>query len=111
MAKTATKTTAKTAKTAATKATLKTKAPAAPKLSAKEKMANRKRMYFGPAYMNAVIGEFCTDAAKMLQHAVHLKVSTASALKKLSVETLRTRLAAAIMEKPEGAEPFSLKLQ
>ncbi len=78
---------------------------------AKELMAERKRMFFGAAYLNGVLGGFHRDQDKMLQHAIHLKVDQPAKLKKLSLEDLRTKLAAAIEASPEGATPFSIKLQ
>lgn len=103
-----TKTAAKTAskaKQGATKTVAKVRRPA------KELMAERKRMFFGASYMNAVIGEFCRDHEKMVQHAVHLKMGSASQLRQLKMETLRERLAAAILSKEDGAVPFSIRLQ
>lgn len=77
---------------------------------AAELMANRKRMFFGSAYLNGVLGGYHRDFDKMVQHAAHLKVGTPSALKKLSLETLRSKLAEAITNTPNGAEPFSIRL-
>jgi len=108
---------AKTAKTAKTKAVAKTaktaKVTAEKKvrLPAKVLMANRKRMFFGAPYMNAVIGEFCKDHEKMVQHAAHLKLGSPSQLRQLKLETLREKLAAAILSKDDGATPFSIHLQ
>lgn len=108
MTATATKPTApkpaakKTAKAAAT--TAKVRRPA------KELMAERKRMFFGAAYMNAVLGEFCRDQEKMVQHANHLKLGSPSQLRQLKLETLRSKLAEAILAKADGAEPFSIRL-
>jgi len=100
-AKTAAKT---TAATTATTATTKVRRPA------KELMAERKRMFFGAAYMNAVLGGFCRDQEKMVQHAGHLKLGSPSALRQLKLETLRERLAEAVLAKEDGAAPFSIKL-
>ena len=80
------------------------------RLPAKVLMANRKRMFFGSAYMNAVLGGFCKDQEKMVQHAAHLKLGSASQMRQLKLETLRERLAAAILEKEDGATPFSIRL-
>lgn len=108
MTATATKPTApkpaakKTAKAATT--TAKVRRPA------KELMAERKRMFFGAAYMNAVLGEFCRDQEKMVQHANHLKLGSPSQLRQLKLETLRSKLAEAILAKADGAEPFSIRL-
>lgn len=77
---------------------------------AKELMAERKRMFFGAAYMNAVLGEFCRDQEKMVQHANHLKLGSPSQLRQLKLETLRSKLAEAILAKADGAEPFSIRL-
>lgn len=103
-AKTATK--AKTAKTAATKrkATERVRPPA------KELMAARKRMFFGAAYMNGVLGGVHRDHAKMLQHALHLKVDQPAKLKAMTLEKLREKLAEAILARPDGATPFSIHL-
>ena len=112
--KTATKTASKTAsKTAAKKvAATKTAAVTTTKVRrpAKELMAERKRMFFGAPYMNAVLGEFCRDQEKMVQHAAHLKLGTPSSLRQLKLETLRSKLAEAIMNTENGAEAFSIKL-
>lgn len=97
----------KTAQT--TKSSKSSKTAQVVKQTALEKMANRTRMYFGSSYMNAVLGDVCKDHGKMLQHAIHLKVGSPSELKKLKMDTLRTKLAAAILAKDNGAEPFSLK--
>ena len=78
---------------------------------AKELMAERKRMFFGAAYMNSVLGGFCRDQEKMVQHAAHLKLGSASQLRQLKMETLRDRLATAVLEKDDGATPFSIRLQ
>lgn len=98
---------AKTPKTAKVAKTAETKV----RLPAKELMANRKRMFFGAAYMNGVLGGYHRDFDKMVAHAVHLKVGAPSQLKKLSLETLREKLAAAIQDSPDGATPFAIKLQ
>ena len=97
--------TTKAVKQGATKTVVKVRRPA------KELMAERKRMFFGASYMNAVIGEFCRDHEKMVQHAAHLKMGSASQLRQLKMETLRERLAAAILSKEDGAVPFSIRLQ
>lgn len=78
---------------------------------AKELMANRKRMFFGASYINGVLGGFHRDFDKMVAHANHLGLGSPSQLKKLSLETLREKLAEAITAKPEGAQPFSIRLQ
>ena len=103
-AKTATK--AKTAKTAAAKrkATDRVRPPA------KVLMAARKRMFFGAAYMNGVLGGVHRDHAKMLQHALHLKVDQPAKLKAMTLEKLREKLAEAILARPDGATPFSIHL-
>lgn len=104
----ASKTKTKTAKQGAAKqgaTTVKVRRPA------KELMAERKRMFFGAAYMNAVLGGFCRDQEKMVQHAAHLKLGSASQLRQLKMETLRDRLATAVLEKDDGAVPFSIRLQ
>lgn len=80
------------------------------RLPAKELMANRKRMFFGASYLNGVLGGYHRDQDKMLQHAIFLKVDQPAKLKKLSLEDLRTKLAAAIEASPEGAKPFSIRL-
>ena len=103
-AKTATK--AKTAKTA----TAKRKATERVRPPAKELMAARKRMFFGAAYMNGVLGGVHRDHAKMLQHALHLKVDQPAKLKAMTLEKLREKLAEAILARPDGATPFSIHL-
>ena len=117
MTATATKTASKTAakKVAATKTAAKKVASTAvtttkARRPAKELMAERKRMFFGAPYMNAVLGEFCRDQEKMVQHAAHLKLGTPSSLRQLKLETLRSKLAEAIMNTENGAEAFSIKL-
>lgn len=100
------KTTAK--KTAGSKPAKKT---ASTRPSAKELMANRKRMFFGASYLNGVLAGYHRDFDKMVAHANHLGLGSPSQLKKLSLETLREKLAAAIHEKEDGAVPFSIKLQ
>ena len=108
---TAAKTASKTAsKVAAKKAAAKTATTTKVRRPAKELMAERKRMFFGAAYMNAVIAGFCKDQEKMVQHAAHLKLGSASQLRQLKLETLRERLATAVMEKEDGATPFSIRL-
>ena len=102
--KTATK--AKTAKTA----TAKRKATERVRPPAKELMAARKRMFFGAAYMNGVLGGVHRDHAKMLQHALHLKVDQPAKLKAMTLEKLREKLAEAILARPDGATPFSIHL-
>lgn len=104
---------AKTAKavktTKATKAT-KTTATKPARLPAKEQMALRKRMFFGPAYINGVLGGVQRDFEKMVQHALILKIDQPSKLRKLTLEALREKLADAIMTKENGAAPFSIVL-
>lgn len=77
---------------------------------AAELMAKRNRMFFGAAYMNGVLAGFHRDHAKMLQHAIHLKVDQPAKLKALSLEKLREKLATAILARPDGATPFSIHL-
>jgi hypothetical protein len=56
--------------------------------------ASRKRFSFGPVWNAAVIAGKVTDEAKLLEHAVKLKVGSRSDLKKLKLATLRTKVAA-----------------
>ena len=84
---------------------------AKPRGNAKDLMANRRRMFFGASYMNGVLAGFHRDSAKMIQHALHLKVAPATQLKTMQIDTLREKLADAILSTPNGAEPFSIKLQ
>lgn len=56
--------------------------------------AARKRFSFGPVWTKAVIDGTATDAAKLVEHAVKLKVGSRSDLKKLKLATLRTKVAA-----------------
>jgi hypothetical protein len=78
---------------------------------AKELMAERKRMTFGQAYIQGVLAGTHHDVAKMVVHANHLGLGSPSALASLKVETLRERLAEAILTKEDGAKPFTIKLQ
>lgn len=75
---------------------------------AKELMANRKRMFFGPAYMAAVTGLICRDHDKMIQHALHLKLGTKHALQNMEMAALREKLAEALKE--HGTDSFSIQL-
>jgi hypothetical protein len=102
--------TTKTTKIAAAKTAKKTAKKTTVRLPAAVQMANRTRMYFGPAYMNAVLGGICVDTAKMVQHAAHLKLGSVAKLSKLVPATLRNKLADAILNHANGAEPFSIKL-
>lgn len=109
-ASTKTAKTAKAVKTAKVTKSAKTTATKPARLPAKEQMALRKRMFFGPAYINGVLGGVQRDFEKMVQHALILKVDQPAKLRKLTVETLREKLAEAIMTKENGAAPFSIVL-
>ncbi len=85
--------------TETTTTTVKTRRPA------KELMAERTHATFGPAFVNAVIGGVQKDHGKILLMATTMKVGRPSDLKRLSLETLRERLAEAILAAPDGTLP------
>lgn len=72
---------------------------------AKELMATRTHASFGPAFISAVLGGVQKDHGKILLMATTMKIGRPSDLKRLSLETLRDRLAEAIMAAPEGTLP------
>lgn len=74
---------------------------------AKELMAARKRVTFGAAFINGVLGGYHRDVAKMVLLGKELGVGTKSELSKLSVDTLRERVGAAILATEEGKLPTS----
>jgi hypothetical protein len=74
---------------------------------AKELMASRKRVTFGAAFINGVLGGYHRDVAKMVLLGKELGVGTKSELSKLSVDTLRERVGAAILATEEGKLPTS----
>ena len=76
-----------------------------PRLPAKELMAKRTHATFGTAFKNGVIGGFQKDHAKILLMAITMKIGRPSDLKRLTLETLRERLAEAIKAAPEGTLP------
>jgi hypothetical protein len=55
--------------------------------------AARKRFSFGPTWNAAVIGGTATDQAKMIEHALKLKLGVKSDLRKLKLVTLRAKIA------------------
>lgn len=69
--------------------------------------AARKRFSFGPTWNAAVIAGTATDQAKMLQHALKLKLGAKSDLRKLKLITLRTKVAAKLQAQatPQAAGP------
>lgn len=75
---------------------------------AKEAMAKRTRVTFGQSFLNGVLGGFHRDQAKMVVLAHALKVGSPSDLKALKLETLREKLAAAIMAAPAETLPRSV---
>jgi hypothetical protein len=90
---------ARNTETTAVDTTIKTRRPA------KELMAERTHATFGPAFVSAVIGGVQKDQGKILLMATTMKVGRPSDLKRLSLETLRDRLAEAILAAPEGTLP------
>ena len=64
---------------------------------AKALMAARKRVTFGAAFINGVLGDYHRDFAKMVLLGKELGLGSKSDLSKLSIETLRARLAEKIM--------------
>lgn len=76
---------------------------------AKELMAKRTRMTFGPSYLNGVLGGVHRDVGKMVVHAHALGLGAKSDLERLSIETLRTRLADAILSAGDSA-PTSVRI-
>lgn len=69
---------------------------------AKELMASRKRVTFGAAFINGVLGGYHRDAAKMALLGKELGLGTPSELGALEIGVLREKLAASIMALPEG---------
>jgi hypothetical protein len=102
----ATSTAVKTAKASKpARKTAKTSAPAADKPKrrpAKELMAERTRLTFGPAYFKAVKEGKCKDIDKMIYHANSLKMGTVEALRGWDIEKLRTKLGEKIGDAPEN---------
>lgn len=66
--------------------------------------AARKRFSFGPTWTKAVIEGKATDVAKLVEHAVKLKVGSRSDLKKLKLATLRSKVAAKLTEAAQTTE-------
>lgn len=77
---------------------------------ARELMAERKRLTIGAAYVSGVIGGFQRDTEKMVRHAAALKIGKISELRKLSVDTLRTKLATKIESTPADQMPTSIAI-
>lgn len=80
------------------------------RMPAKEAMANRRRVTFGASYLNGVINGVHRDQDKMIIHARALKLGSMKALSALKLETLRERLAKAIIAAPEGSLPTSITI-
>lgn len=59
--------------------------------------ATRKRFSFGPTWNAAIIAGTATDQAKMLEHAIKLKLGVKSDLRKLKLATLRAKVAAKLL--------------
>lgn len=78
---------------------------------AKVLMAKRTRFTFGHAYIAGVLSETHRDHAKMLVHAVTMKLGKKTDLAKLKLETLRKKLADAILKAPDGSMPPSVKIK
>lgn len=80
--------------------------PAA-RLPAKELMVARKRVTFGQAFIHGVLAGYHRDFAKIRLLGKELGVGSHSELKKLADETVRERVAAAILATEEGKLPTS----
>ena len=63
---------------------------------ASEQQAGRKRFSFGPVWSKAVVAGTAKDKDKLVAHGVKLKVGSKSSLSTLKLETLITKVAAAI---------------
>lgn len=63
----------------------------------------RKRFSFGPVWNAAVVAGTITDHEKLIAHAVKLKVAPRSDAKRLKFDTLRTKVAAALVANGEVA--------
>ena len=60
----------------------------------------RKRFTFGPAWLNAVLGGVVNDHAKLVAHAVKLKVGAENDLKDLTIADLLPKVQEAIYAEP-----------
>jgi hypothetical protein len=60
----------------------------------------RKRFTFGPAWINAVLGGVVNDKAKLVAHAVKLKVGAENDLKDLTIADLLPKVQEAIYAEP-----------
>jgi hypothetical protein len=66
-------------------------------MTAIDKQAARKRFSFGPVWNAAVIAGNIKDHDKLIAQAVMLRVSSRSDAKRLKFETLRNKVAAALI--------------
>lgn len=64
--------------------------------------AERKRFSFGKVWNAAVIAGTVTDHAKLVEQAVKLKVYARSDAKRLKFDTLRLKVAAALIKRQEA---------
>lgn len=60
----------------------------------------RKRFTFGPAWLNAVLGGVVNDQAKLVAHAVKLKVGAENDLKDLTIAELLPKVQDAVFAEP-----------
>lgn len=77
------------------------------RLPAKELMVARKRVTFGQAFIQGVLGGYHRDFAKIRLLGKELGVGTMSELKKLADDTVRERVGQAILATEEGKLPTS----
>jgi len=66
--------------------------------------AARKRFSFGPVWNEAVIAGTVTDHAKLVEQAVKLKINARSDAKRLKFDTLRLKVAAALIKRQQEAK-------
>lgn len=72
--------------------------------AAKEQMASRTRVSFGPAFVRDCRAGVQTDARKVLAFAIALGVGKAYELKKLKAETVAEKVKAKLEAMPADAE-------
>jgi hypothetical protein len=86
----------------------KTTAPAvSTRPPAKQLMASRKRVTFGAAFINGVLGGYHRDFAKIVLLGKELGLGTKSELSKLELTVLRERVADAVLATEDGKLPTS----
>lgn len=100
-----------TAATATTKATRATKSIADKIADTAKATEGRKRFSFGKVWEAAVIAGTVTDHAKLVEHAVKLKVYARSDAKRLKFDTLRLKVAAALETKRAEAAAEAAKAE